>query len=212
LDSIREFLTNGRFDVSQLERQQLVNSIRASFYIDQLELKESPAMTATEANIRYELMQRLLGPSLTRIRIDLLDRLLERKFFAAIRQGRIPPAPQIVVDAGATYDVEYIGPWSRAQKSDSVLAMEQSLMYVAQLAGSVNMPQLMDNFELDDLMRQIAIERGMAPTFVKDEKKRDGERKERQKIMDQQREQESIESTARAAKDLGQSGEATVEQ
>jgi hypothetical protein len=207
LDAVREFITNGRFDVSQLERQQLINSIRSSFYIDQLELKESPAMTATEANIRYELMQRLLGPSLTRIRIDLLDRLLTRKFHSAMRLGRIDQPPQIVAELQAQYDIEYIGPWSRAQKADSVMAMEQSLMYVAQLAGSVNMPQLLDNFELDDLMRQIAIERGMAPKFIRDKKVIEAERAAKLQQQQEMQEMQMAESAARASKDFAAAGE-----
>lgn len=206
MESIREFVTGARFDISQLERSQLIQAIRNSFYIDQLQLKESPAMTATEANIRYELMQRLLGPALTRIRIDLLDRLLERKFYAAVRAGRIPQPPDVVLQSGATYDIEYVGPWSRAQKADSVMAMEQSLMYIANLAGTVQMPELLDNFEIDQLMRQIAIERGMAPRFIKDEEKRDMERQQRAQMQQQMQEMQMMQAGASAMKDIGASG------
>ena len=61
------FESGARFDVSNIEREKLIETIRQSFFVDQLELKQSPAMTATEVNVRYELMQKLLGPALSRM-------------------------------------------------------------------------------------------------------------------------------------------------
>jgi len=78
MDSIEPYESKARFDVSQLQREQLKQSIRSIFFVDQLELKESPAMTATEVQTRYELMQRLLGPTLGRLQSDYLDPLVQR--------------------------------------------------------------------------------------------------------------------------------------
>ncbi len=212
LDAIKEFVTGARFDVSQLERQQLVTAIRQAFFVDQLELKQSPAMTATEVTARVEHMQRLMGPALTRVKSDLLDKMLQRKFFAAVRGGRLPEPPQIVLDAGATFDIEYVGPWSRAQKSDSIAAMEQSLMYVAQLAANTNNEALLDNFDTDAIVREISLERGMAPRFIRDEGERQAIRQQRAEAQQAQAQAQMQLQQAQANQANANAGKAESEQ
>jgi len=96
IDGLKPYESRARFDVSSLERNELQESIRRAFKVDQLELKESPAMTATEVQVRYELMQRLLGPTLGRLQNDLLDPIITRTFFILFRAGLLPEMPQIV--------------------------------------------------------------------------------------------------------------------
>ena len=63
INGIRPHESGTRFDVSSMEVGDHREMIRQHFRQNQLELKESPAMTATEVNVRYELMQRLIGPA-----------------------------------------------------------------------------------------------------------------------------------------------------
>ncbi len=202
MNAIREFVTSARFDVSQLERQQLIASIRSAFYVDQLELRAGPQKTATEVNVLYQQMQRIIGPSLTRVRMDLLDPLLQRKFAAVVRQGRAGQVPQAVIDSQATFDVQYTGAWNRAQRADNAAAMEQSLMFISQLVGAVQQPQLLDNFDMDALAREIALERGVAAKFITDEKLVANIRAKRAEQQQIQQELAAAESTGKAAKDL----------
>ena len=65
---------------SQVKADRLMSSIRRIFYSDQLQLQDTPTMTTEEAYIRYELMQRILGPTLGRLDRELLNPLIERTF------------------------------------------------------------------------------------------------------------------------------------
>ncbi|MHC4984327.1 MAG: portal protein, partial [Planctomycetota bacterium] len=117
IDGIRTFESGARFDVAQLRVEDLRNNIRQYFFVDQLALKESPAMTATEVQVRYELMHRLLSGTMARLRQDLLHPLVSRTFKLLFRAGQLgdPPAS---VGAGVDVDIEYLGPLARAQRAD----------------------------------------------------------------------------------------------
>ena len=100
--------------------------------MDQLELKESPQMTATEVNARMELMQRLIGPSLSRLESDLLSPLVKRTLNILWRYNMLPPMPKSIT---GEIDLEYTGPMARAQASDQVQALESYLASVGELSN-----------------------------------------------------------------------------
>lgn len=125
IEKIRVLESQARHDVGRIEQNDIREAIRRIFFVDQLELKESPAMTATEVQVRYELMQRLLGPTLGRIAHDWFDPQLQRTFNILYRAGKFPEVPESVANADAQMEVEYTGPIARAQKSELVAAIER---------------------------------------------------------------------------------------
>ena len=133
VDKIKPYESGARFDVSKMETETLRESIRRMFYVDQLQLKESPQMTATEVQVRYELMNRLLGPTMGRLQSDFLDPLVQRTFNILYRAGQLPEVPASVSEQKAEMDVEYLGPLSRAQKADDVAAIERFTGSMAQV-------------------------------------------------------------------------------
>jgi len=165
IERIRPYESGARFDVSSMIVGDLQQSVRQAFYQDQLELKESPAMTATEVNVRYELMQRLLGPTLGRLQNDFLDPLIERTFGIMYRAGALPELPAGMEDADL--DIEYTGPLPRAQKADTAAAIEQWLGATAQMAEIY--PSLLDLPDVDDAWKTVAELRGVPATSIKDD-------------------------------------------
>ncbi len=163
-----------RFDVSNLEVSRLQQSIRQAFYQDQLELKESPAMTATEVNVRYELMQRLLGPTLGRLKTDLLDPLIERTFMMMFRAGKFKDMPEQI--SGIDLDIDYLGPLARAQRSDTAVAIIQTMTEFANLAEI--MPELRDRFDPDKASLMLARLRGVPAEVMRSEQELVDKRKE----------------------------------
>ena len=154
INDLKPYESGARFDVSQLQRKDLVDQIRSIFYVDQLELKESPAMTATEVQVRYELMQRLLGPTLGRLQSDLLDPIIQRTFNLLYRAGQMPEEPNIVTEykqrgGDGTIDVVYTGALARAQRTDEMAALER---WIAQLASlSEVRPDILDWVAWDEI-------------------------------------------------------------
>ena len=130
---IKAYESGARFDVSAVKAEELRHMINRTFKVDQLELKESPAMSATEVMVRYELMNRLLGPTMGRLQNDLLDPLVSNTFDTLMRQKQFPDMPDSVAEEGDIV-IQYVGPLSRAQKSDEVAAVERWLGMLGAMA------------------------------------------------------------------------------
>ena len=135
INGIKPYESGARFDVADHLITSYQDQINRMFLVDRLELKESPAMTATEVNARFDLMQRLLGPVFGRLQTDLLDPLLERTFRILLRGGQLPEMPEILAKEQGDFDVEYIGPMARAQKSDQIGMISQWLSMMAEMGA-----------------------------------------------------------------------------
>ena len=133
-NSLKPYESASRFDVSALQVSDLRDMIRRLFHVDQLELKESPAMSATEVMVRYELMNRLLGPTMGRLQSDLLNPLVTNTFKMLFRAKQFPEPPRLVREMEGEMRIEYTGPLSRAQKSDEVTSVERWLTNIANFA------------------------------------------------------------------------------
>ena len=154
MDSMEPYESGARFDVSQLQREQLKQSIRSIFYVDQLELKESPAMTATEVQTRYELMQRLLGPTLGRLQSDYLDPLVQRTFNILYRAGQFGELPAIISEEGdGELDIIYTGPLVRAQRADIAQGVSRWVASIAELGEIV--PDVLDIPDWDAIAKEL---------------------------------------------------------
>ena len=155
------------FDPGELRLMRMQDSIERSFYVDQLQLKDSPAMTATEVQVRYELMQRLLGPTVSRIQKDLLNPMLERAFGILFRQGLIEPPP---TTKSKTLDINYIGTLARVQRLDEVNAIERFLSHVGSIM-EMGFPQAQDVPDISAILRETASVLGVPARLLHDEEK-----------------------------------------
>ena len=181
LDEIESYESRARFDVTALQRENLQESIRSIFYVDQLELKDSPAMTATEVQVRYELMQRLLGPTLGRLQNDLLNPTVSRTFNIQLRAGNFGEIPESIAELGGEMDVKYMGPLARAQKIDVVRSIQEWTGYVAQMA-EIN-PAMLDLVDWDEIGRGLADLSNVPTKYLKPQTKIDAERKKRDEMQ-----------------------------
>lgn len=147
IDDLKPYISGANFSVSELTKAALQDAINRAFYVDQLQLKESPAMTATEVQARMELMQRLIGPTAARLQNDFLDPMMKRTFNILWRAGQLEEPPQSVKDAEAEMDIEYVGPMFRAQRMGNVQAIQQWVGFLGQLEAV--QPGVLDsvNFE-----------------------------------------------------------------
>ncbi|HKZ45610.1 MAG TPA: portal protein [archaeon] len=137
-----------RYDVTQIKQESLVTSVRQMFYFDQLNLPEKSDMREMEVVIRYNLMQRLLGPGLGRIEVELLKKLVEREFGILFRAHALPPVPQILRRMGVKeIDIEYEGPLARSQRVNDATAIQKLYAFVAPISA-VN-PKILDKIDDD---------------------------------------------------------------
>ena len=193
MDSMEPYESGARFDVSQLQREQLKQSIRSIFYVDQLELKESPAMTATEVQTRYELMQRLLGPTLGRLQSDYLDPLVQRTFNILYRAGQFGELPAAITDEGnGELDIIYTGPLVRAQRADIAQGVSRWVASLAELGEIV--PEVLDIPNWDAIGKELGSLEGVPAKLMNSDaeikkerkKKQDAQAKMQQGVEDEQ--------------------------
>lgn len=206
LDDIRTHESRARFDVAELHLDKLRGSIRSAFYVDQLELKESPAMTATEVQVRYELMQRLLGPTLGRLQSDFLSPMIERTFFIMYRAGKLPPLPEGI--EATDLDIQYTGPLTSAQKVDQAAKVERWISDLNMIA-QVN-PEVLDIFDADAAGRGMADILNVPARYVRAQEQVAAVRKQRQQqqnvqqqLMMAQQAGEAGQALGKAAKEMG---------
>ena len=139
-DTFAFMQTGLKVDLSQIILTDLRAGIRRIYFSDQLELVEGPNMTATEVQIRYELMQRLLGPTLGRLETEFLNPLVERAFGLMARSRALLPLPQALRERGIELpdlDIEYEGPLARAQRSIELVAQDRVFAFVSALTQAL---------------------------------------------------------------------------
>jgi len=154
MSNLEPIVNATNWNADQLMLTDVRASVRRIFFSDQLELNEGPQMTATEVQVRYELMQRLLGPTLGRLQSEFLNPIVERAFYSMLRGQALPPMPEVLQEVGGDLDIEYVGPLARSQKMDEVTGIQRALEGIMQLA-QVN-PEVLDIVDVDKAGRTIA--------------------------------------------------------
>jgi len=162
--AIKPLQIGSNWQITDLKENQLRTAIRQAYYSDQLQLQDGPQMTATEVQVRYELMQRLLGPTLGRFQTEFLNPLIERVFGIMYRANALDQAPSIIGDT--KIDIEYVGPLARSQRMEEAVAIER-LYQLAMNIGQID-PAIMDNIDHDEAIRMRAKLLGVPKTIMKD--------------------------------------------
>ncbi len=206
IDDLVPYESKANFNASTLLVEDLRNRIRQTFLVDQLELKESPAMSATEVNARIDLMQRLLGPVLGRLTNDFLDPMIERTFRMLWRNGKIPEMPAGI--EGREFDAEYTGPMSRAQRTDKIQSIEGYLNSIGAMGEML--PEMVQLIDQEGTGRILASLRGAPTAILKDEKTYNDEKKAREAEEKEMRQNAMNQAAGDAAKAQGE-GQAAMQ-
>ena len=203
--AIKPLQIGSNWQITDMKENQLRTAIRQAYYSDQLQLQDGPQMTATEVQVRYELMQRLLGPTLGRFQSEFLNPLIERTFGIMFRAGALLPEPDII--KGQQIDVEYVGPLARSQRMEEAVAIER-LYTLAMNVVQVD-PTIMDNINHDEAIRLRSTLLGVPKSVLrgKDEVQamREMRAEEQQAMAEAQQQQvqgDAMQSQAKAAKDM----------
>jgi hypothetical protein len=157
--SMKAFESKARFDVSSLSKQELVQSIRDAFFADDLQLKESPAMTAAEVYARIQLMQKLLGPTFGRLQTHFLNPIVSRQFMINFRNKIFSPMPVKLSQMQADLQIDYLGTLAKSQKMDAVNSVERWMGITTAMAQVF--PGILDIPNADEVIRNLAENEGI---------------------------------------------------
>jgi len=196
-NAVRPLQIGSNWQITDLKEGQLRTAIRQAYYSDQLQLQDGPQMTATEVQVRYEMMQRLLGPTLGRFQSEFLNPLIERVFGIMYRAGAFNEEPEAI--QGMQMDVEYVGPLARSQRMEEGIAIER-LYQMAFNVAQVN-PSIMDNIDHDAAVRLRANLLGVPKSILRDP---DEIEEQRQAAAQAQAQQQQMEMAAQQAQAVGQ--------
>lgn len=174
-----------------------------------LQQLESRNKTATEViEIAGERVA-LLGPTVGRYELDVLQPIVRRSFNLLRRAGLLPPPPQAVMDAieqGEVLKIEFVGRLSQIQKryykTDGI---GQVFGYIGAIRD-VN-PDALDNIDFDNLTRE-SLENAGAPASVIREKEdvtkiREARVQQQQEMIAKQEQMATAERIAKNADKLG---------
>lgn len=129
--------------IAEQFRVSMKLEIERQYHTDQLQLREAPQMTATEVQVRYEMMQRLLGPTTGRLEAEYLNPLTWRAFLLMARRQAFKDLPSTLQQAvgegssAADLDVQYEGPLARAQRTIELTAQDRTVAFVVGYASQV---------------------------------------------------------------------------
>ena len=212
MDQLLTLESKARFDVQDDEIYRLQTSIRSVFFIDKLELKDSPAMTATEVNVRYDRMMRQFASTLGRLQNTFLDPLLHRTIAIIMRHGAYPPPPAHLQNA--QFDIIYTGPIPRAQQAETANSIAQFLADITSLGEAY--PAILDLVNVDRTGKALAQARGVPSDILNkdaDIKKirmaRAEMEQQQQQIAEAQAAGEAMKATGEGAAAMGMGNEAT---
>ena len=205
IDGIRVHEAGSRFDSSAFQLDRIQEQIRSAFYQDQLELKDSPAMTATEVNARMEMIQRLIGPTFGRLQSDILDPLIQRSFNIMYRAGQLPDLPEGLEIS--QMDIEYTGPLPRAQRMETAQAIDRWAMGLTEMAEVF--PEALDLYDSDRAELYKARLMGVPAIAMRSKEEVEQRRKTREETQKRQQAIAEAGATGEAAKAVGEGADAT---
>lgn len=207
-NGVREFTSQARNDILQFSIEELRSSIKSIFFLDKLLLPprtETGEMTAFEVAQRTEQMQRVLGPTLSRLNHELLNPMVIRAFKIMLRTGQLPPMPEILVERGIDVEIVFLNQLARAQQIQDVNTIQQWVQGLAQVAQLD--PSVLDNVDADGIAKHTAKILGVPEVAVKNDKEIAALREARQQQMQQAQALESGVKMADTASKLDGIGE-----
>ena len=149
MDNLQPLGEAGDLQATLLDIERLQKAIRKGFLADALEPQDTGTKTATEIQVRVDMIRQQLGPMYGRLQAEFLIPLVELCFAMALDRGAFEPLPQELVRR--PFRVKFISPLARAQQLSEVVAMDQ---YVVATAQDASLDQsVLDNVDLAELNR-----------------------------------------------------------
>jgi len=186
--------------------KEVQNNIKVGFYWDIFDpLGDLKQITATEAEIRNEGKMIPFAPIAGNLHSELFRVVIHRVFGIVSRRGLLPPPPQKLLDK-PDYKIEFVSKIALSIKKIESLGWLQTEASLANIAAVK--PDIMDNFNLDDIARDIALVNGSSPKWLVAAKERDELRAERaQQMQQQQAAQELMAGASALGNNMGKAPE-----
>ena len=154
-DKIEILNVNTKSNLSLEMQNQRRESIKRTFFADLfLMLADNPKMTATEVIERVNEKMLILGPVLGRLMHELLDPIITRTFNILMRDGKLPPPPDELLEQTSDYQIEYISPLAKAQRASEARSITDLLLAIREMYEIE--PLVKDGINYDEVRSELA--------------------------------------------------------
>lgn len=164
------------------------------------DMADQPNITATQINTMREEKLMMLGPVLERLNDELLDPLIDRVFYLALKTGQIPPPPKELSEMELR--VEYISVMAQAQKAMGIGNIERFFGFVGNAAQLD--PTVLDKVNLDEMIEEYADGVAIPPQLVRTSDEAGQIRQERAQQQQQMQQMQVAQVAADSAKTMSE--------
>lgn len=190
---------------------RLRRAINEHFHNDffmMLAQQDRKQMTAREVAERQSERAVLLSPIISGFEQEGLDPLVQKVFHIEYLAGRIPEAPEIVLETGIPIKVDYVGPFAQAQqaqfKSGGIRRTLEILGAISQYDQGAS-----DVFDLDEMLRGDAEANALPAKYIRLPEDVEAIRTRRAEAQQAQEEQLMVQTMAESAKSLSEADKNT---
>ena len=140
-------------ELMDMERQVINDGFLVSLF--QI-LVDTPAMTATEVLERAREKGALLSPTMGRQQSEALGPMIEREVDVLLKQGLLPPMPDLLIEAQGEFEIQYDSPLSRSQRAEEASGWLRTLEAAIAYANTTQDLSVLDQFDSDVIYQQLA--------------------------------------------------------
>ena len=195
--------TGGNLPIGREMQNDTREQIWQAFFRNVLQLPvDRPQMTATEVLERKEEFIRTIGPVFGRLESDYTGAVVDRVFDIMSDLDAFAEAPDAL--KGKDIRFEYTSPVQRAREQIQAAAAARSAEVLTPYLEAD--PTIMDNFDGDQIARDVGLASGMPPKWFRPAEKITQIRTGRQQQMEQQQQLETAGMVADVASKASQSG------
>lgn len=202
---IRPVFNDTRIDFGFQAMEERRTRVRDAYYVNQLQLREGPQMTATEVMQRTEEQMRLLGPMLGRQQSEFLRPLIDRLVDILFASGKIDKNTIPEELQGRKIDVRYSSLIAKSQRLNEAQNIMRTLEATLPI-GNID-PSVYHNISSDGLFRVLAGIYGFPERAMRTKQEvkeiRDAQVQAQQQAQAQMQEQAQIENMAKIAPVMG---------
>jgi hypothetical protein len=197
------FQTGARLAEGREELAESRATIRAAFLNDLFQiLIQKPNMTATEVLEWSQEKGDLLAPMMGKQQSELLGPCIERELDILAAMDVLPEMPRELAEAGGGVRIEFEGPMSRFQRSTEAAGFSRT---VETLTAMIQLyPDVMDNFDRDEVLRSVADINGVPISWLLPPEAIAQQRAQRAQAQQQAMAAEQLPGQAAAAKSMAQ--------
>jgi len=195
--------TGGNIPIGREMQNDTRDMIWQAFFRNVLQLPiDRPQMTATEVLERKEEFIRTIGPVFGRLESDYTGAVIDRVFNIMSRMNQFSEPPDEI--KGANVRFEYTSPVQRAREQIQAAAAARSAEVLVPYIQAD--PSVMDNFDGDQISRDVGLASGMPPKWLRTIESRNSVREQRQQQIEQQQQAEQLERAVEVGSKASQSG------